>query len=617
MVNRIPQVGFIGPTPSEVVSSSAELGQRWGQLVANSIQEGMQLYEIRKQRKQEAEQKKQEAAAQNEELRIKLIADDIASKLEAAGEGNELSVFQANPAAFKELYTFYAKGNTELAESMLQSTESQFMRAASPSSLARMGMIQVQRQGVQGGAQPPAAGAPQQQGQVPGQQVQAPVPEQQPAPQAKAQVQAPIQQAQVPEQPTRTENALASNQQLMALLRAKAKELYPNESAKIDSLDNNGMLKEYPKTLNRLISGLDSAQLNSILGSAGEPVQAQSREGGASGATAKISLSKTSLNPAISKSVEDTFNRLDAYIRENAPTFDMSSKEQAAVKVAGNYVGTVLKDSPLTKAWIAAGGREEALQQAAESLAQYLNENPDAATYREGRNVFSEKETKEMLSFAKEDRLGQDMINDYNLGQDKIKNAQYQAAMKGYQAMASLLVSSDKTAATLSNARSKMTEAQIKADVEYRKLAATALKTLQDSVQKWSDDYAKLKPKATNEQRNDALNRAFTENATLRAAWIFAADAAAKVNGGTAEEVALQFKAAYLLNLPFNLGIGEISPAGETELPGIKLNPNGSKATVPAATKAATPSAAPTKTPTKSATDTDVDSYVNSLLGGN
>lgn len=585
MVNTVQQPGFIGSAPADVVGRAGEQGQGWARLISDAMTSGLAIYGKKQEALQLAEAKKQESDAQAERLRISMIADDLSRKLTEAGSGNEISVLYENKPLFKELFTFYSKGNAELADTMLQSTEGQFMRSAAPTALSKLGMIQVSEEAPEGAA--PAA---------PAVGVEAPVAA--PQPEVSA-VEAPKPAA----APSAPANPLEANQPLMNMLRAEAKRLYPGESGKIDGLDNAGMLKEYPKTLNGMISKLDAKGLTEILGARAQAEEAGARTsaGAQASASSRLDFSKTALNPAIATSVQETMGRLDEYLKNEGMDFSMTPKEGAATKAAGRYVGKVLKDSPTTKAWIAAGGKEEALQTAADALAKRLTDSPEAAAYFKEKNVFSSKETAEMLSLAKEDRLATDMVNDFALGQDRIKASQMQAALKGYQAMASLFVQSEKTKAAIENAQSKMSATELKLDVEYRKLAQGAAYKLQDAVQKWKDDFAKQKPKATPEQMHDAMNRAFAEDASLKAAWTLAAEAAAKVSGGTAEEVGLQFKAMFMLDLPFDFGIGEKAPAGEAKLPSLQLNP---------------PAKAAPQAP-KPAGNVNVDSYVNGLLGGN
>jgi hypothetical protein len=191
MITRVPQGNFIGSAPADIVAQNASTAQRYAEMIQQGMQEGARQFQTSMQMQQQAKLQKQAETSASDQLRMKLLADDLSSKMSAAGPGEEANIFLDNENQFKTLFKFYAGGNDDLANSMFEGTAKQFLGSMSADSMLKRGILSIDQTG--GQAQQPAAAnvpqAPSQPSQVPSIPSQEPVAPvgAQPQPQAQAQ----------------------------------------------------------------------------------------------------------------------------------------------------------------------------------------------------------------------------------------------------------------------------------------------------------------------------------------------------------------------------------------------------------------------------------------------
>ena len=202
MISRGPQPKFVGPTPSEAVTSAGSLAQKNAEMFMQGIQEGARNYTAQQQVNAEKERNQLEAKKQQSEsdrLHMSLLSQDLQNDL----LNNGAMTYVDRKDEWLKYFGFLSNGDPKLAESMYEGGAGALNRMSATEMLGAGLIGKAPSDQGQAGAAP--ATAPQGQAQAP---VAAPSPVapmnppamiQQASPSASPTAQGPIGYASTPE----------------------------------------------------------------------------------------------------------------------------------------------------------------------------------------------------------------------------------------------------------------------------------------------------------------------------------------------------------------------------------------------------------------------------------
>jgi hypothetical protein len=358
MITRIPQPQFVGPAPSEVVTQAGDNGTKIAGLFANSFQEGVKNYMAQKQLAQQKDLEEQRLAtekAMNEatnasnqaiesmrsasatkQLQMNLLYDSLAKGAAAAESPGQH--FLENQSQYKQLYTFVAGGNKELADSMMQEHAK---------GLSSMSPVDIFKQGSIGYGQPgqPAtspAGPP-------------------PTSQLGAFAPAAAPQAPVPNQP------VAPSPMAQAA----------NPQGSPTAMGASPVAAPVPSRLPPVT-----------------PATSQNAQ------TSITMITKGLPNNAATQTANSTLAKVQSIaMGEIDPLTQFSAKEQASVQSVVRPMVKVLKNSQAVKDWLDAGGDEAALQKAADWMNGALKD-PTFSKWFDSASQLTPEEAKSLNTSA-------------------------------------------------------------------------------------------------------------------------------------------------------------------------------------------------------------------------
>jgi hypothetical protein len=417
VITRIPQPQFVGPAPAEVVQQAGATGQKWGDLIAQGIQEGMQSYQADKQLKQQQSQ----LQAASEQLRIQLMAKDFSDKMSISDDPGK--TFQENAETYKQLALFYAKGDKDAANQIYEKTAEQFLNNMAPTNMAKGGMFSISANPTpaQGQATTPAT-APQPAPSAPPTQTQAGAPATMPNanPIAAPQV-APTLNHPLPTTPQEVGNLSDTLSENTNLMNAYRQYLIASGETGVVAQGNPAKDKALlSKSGNQqsfvdFVSKLKPDDITKLVGVASTP-EAQK--------AAEASNTAITMTSGMSGSLKTTASEAVKKVLTGDATDQVTPKESVALNQAVKYTVQVLSDSQPVKEFLSAGGSTEALQRGAQQLQEWMNSDPEAVKYLQTSYALPTKQAKEYMDMVKQDEtfvremqlLGIDMTKTENAG---------------------------------------------------------------------------------------------------------------------------------------------------------------------------------------------------------
>jgi hypothetical protein len=491
MISRGPQPSFVGPTPSEAVSSAGSLAQRAAEMFMQGIQEGARNYTAQQQVNAEKERNQLEAKKQQSEsdrLHMSLLSQDLQNDL----LNNGAMTYVDRKDEWLKYFGFLSNGDPKLAESMYEGGAGALNRMSATEMLGA-GLIG-KASAEQGTGQAAASPSPAAQGQV-----QAPVAA--PSPVTPGNLPAMTQQAAPSVSPTAQGPSIPQAQPPAAPVSSEASSV----------------------SITHITQGL--------------------------------------VNNAATQAANSGLTKIAGIAMGNASE-DVTPKENAAIQTALKPTIQVLKNAQ-TEKFLAAGGKEEALQKAAEQLNQAL-QDPQFASWINTANVMSEKDASNYQKHLQTDVNMQKAMETarHNLEIENKGNLtvalQAQAnILKFQQASERLKI----MAANTSDNKSKL-------ELSKYSLVEKSVKDYDASMDKFRTDYLAAHKGASDEEVNNYLNTELTRTSSgLRASLNVASQLYGALLGMSAADTEVQLKAQYFLGIPF--GFAETSPSTTQALPGL------------------------------------------------
>jgi hypothetical protein len=492
-MTQSPQPNFVGPAPAQVVQGAQELGQRWGQLIGNGISEGVQAYQNAQELKQRADLAKQAETSASEQLRLKYLMEDFQNALVSAGGGNEWKVLREKEPQAREIFTFLAKGNADLANSMFESTAKQFLGNASSASLAKAGVLGFGQ--AEALTSPPVSsgfpmdrnapsfqGATPQSLATPGGIPSAPVQE---APKAQA-----LSLPSKPEDVTpEAIQSLSTNDALMTAFRKKlgVKLTGTPEGNKKLLADNKITFATFANSLT------DKQKAQFGQGSTPTSSTAETQSGKASFARSIVVTNPTP-RTALAQSVLAR--------AERAPFESFTPKERAA---ATSHVRDTIKvlDTPETRDLKRLGMTPERLEVLAKQLQAALNADPDMRDYIMNSQVLSEKDRALFVSTMKQNGDDRRLLQKAEADAGRNENAQMALALKAVDIENRWKLGYEKALQT--HDRSKIYAYQT---------ATAAISAYRAADQDVRANYLRQHPKANDEELDKALMKALADQSS-------------------------------------------------------------------------------------------------------
>jgi hypothetical protein len=528
----IPQPGFVGSSPADIVQGAQAQGGRWGELVAQGIQSGLAAYQKGKELRLQKDI--QDKANQNamDQLRYSLLAKDVAAKFEAAGPGAEGKVLFDNRDEVNELLTFFAGGDKEKANAMLQG----IAQKISPATLNAMGVFGIQPEGQEAKATPAAQPAVPMARNAPG--YVAPV-----TPSQLTTAGGAVPQAQTPAQPAA---------QPVAPVAPAVKPVAPSAAPTAQSSAASASAKT---SIGEFTSKATSGIPKAVLDAAQPAIQ------------------------SIQSLILDGINS------------DVDPKSKAAYEQAVRYSVRVL-DNDTTKKLLKTGMKPEDLKARAQQYQDFINSDPDAAAKIKAMGVFTPKELQEYNALATQDRLLDKAIADATNSQDRNEIARQKLALDATLGPLKLQAAYDRISAARSRTTSDAERAALSASMDALKLTqqyVSAYSTAANAV-----FTAKKKDNASPEEKAQIIKEELkNKQGALYLNLMGAAQMYAKANGYTdVNKAMVELQAQHLIDL-FGFQAVETRP-GETFTAPDVFNAEGQKPAAPAAKKPTTAKPAPT-----------------------
>ena len=526
MVTRIPQPQFIGPAPSEVQEQSMQTGLKYADIIQQGAAEAARNYTAQQQIASQQMIANKAQSAESDRLRMTLLQKDLESKLTAAGPEGAPGVYMDNEEQFKKLFGYFANGDKDMANAMFEGAAKSINNMKATEMLQR-GIIGIG--GDQPAAQPTSGlgaptggmpGSPGNGGYTQGTSPSAPMapvtPQVAPSVQAStanlpasavgqpmpsatpAAAQAQPASAPAMQLPTvKTEftpdkvKELVSDSSYMAEIRpllAKVPGVGKDANDPKDGgLADAALLSKYPTAIGKINAGLPGIQ---------NPPSAPSSASASGFAQTITSAASSGVPKAVLDASLSGFTKIVQAAAGEA-TDSVTPKEQAAIgRVVSNTV-KVLKDSDSYKAFVAAGGTEEAANRAAQAVNDTIASDPNALDFFKTNNAMTKSEQASFLANVKADAQVQKIAFDQGIAQGKLENAEKLTAIKAYKDWFGVQQMAERLKIMAKNANSLD-----KKSGDY--LAGTAWVQARTAVSSWETDYRARHPKAKDDEVNNA-----------------------------------------------------------------------------------------------------------------
>ena len=610
MITRIPQPQFVGPAPAESVAQAADTGARWGQLIASGVQEGLRNAAAQKQEETRQQSAKDQLALQ---LKYKTImdymntdgpvptlvnhADEVKDLFEqlypgkgdhiyegvaksvlnnvSGAQGYGLGMFNIGSQASMPIGAPSAGASPQPQASAMPTSAPQSYQRAMPGGPNR-GAMPESAMTVTPTTQPVAAAA----SPVGLPQIQAAMQNPTPglgAPSALHDQMA-MPSAPVTELPSKLADfskdkiaEMATDKSYVDQVRAElVKEGIPEAA----TLDAQTMLSRYASRV---------AKFNQTLGQPSNTTSAIDASNMASSITNAVKGVSGAGAAAVAAAQPGFQKLIDA--QANKAAADLTPKEKTAMNQVIKQVVSVTKNSEGYKAFIAAGGTEAAAQQAAQSLQDWINSDPQAMDFLQARKGMSAKEYDQYVTTVKNDTAAQIAQDKNDLAKLRLDNQDMMTAYKGMQIA---LTAANQIEATRVRERLGTLKAD---DIPF----ATAYNAATKSYEDWVAERNRNKS-TQNEDDKTRLNawlKQVSDPSTVEHQLVTnAARLGSPYFGMSADDPNLTTytAASFLINTPFG---GLIQTGGQQQVQVPTLTPQGKAQTPTPAQKQSTPTTTP------------------------
>jgi len=248
------------------------------------------------------------------------------------------------------------------------------------------------------------------------------------------------------------------------------------------------------------------------------------------------------------------------------PSTSVTPKEQAAINNVLKPTLQVLKNSKVA-AWLAAGGKQETLDQAVQQLNSALDD-PQFAQWLNTANVMSDKDAASYDSYTKNDTALQNALEKVRHDVQLESKSNMTVAAQAYSNMLKFQQAEERLQITAANTKDNT----VKTELEKFTLVEKAVNDYDVSSDKLRDQYLTSHKGASEDDIQNYLNQVLSDPSSGLSSSL---NTAAKLYGALMNEpvdqIALQLKAQYFLGIPFF----QTSPGSTFKVPAIPSPPTG------------------------------------------